>query len=355
VLNIWRNDVVRRGARVLSTPLGLDGYLGLVNPMWSPQWRGRIVCVLPETHDMSTVRIRTNGRWPAHRPGQYVRLGIELDGRRHWRAYTVTSDPGDALVAVSVKEFGGGVVSGHLVRHAREGDLVHLGEVEGTFCLPDPLPRRVLLISAGSGITPVLGLLRQLDRAGAIEDIVHVACNRAERDFAFGSQLQALAGRRRGYRVHVHLSAERGRITPEGIGRLCPDWRERATFACGPGALLDALEAHWEAAGVAEQLFVERFQPRIGAGVRAGAGGSIRFRLSGIDAQCAGDTPMLVAGLAAGARLPHGCEMGICRTCVGALVEGRVRDLRTGVVNGEPQTMVRTCVSCPDGPVEIDL
>lgn len=348
--------LLARGARALSTPLGLEDYLALVNPMWSRESRGRIVGVRAETHDMATVRIRPNGVWPApHRPGQYVRLGVELDGRRHWRAYTVTSDPGDPLVAVSVKEFGGGVVSGHLVRRARRGDLVHLGEVEGTFCLPERVPERILLISAGSGVTPVLGLLRQLDRATAVRDVVHVSCIRADRDFAFGAQLRALAARRPGYRLHLHRSAEHGRITPAGIGALCPDWRERATFASGPGPLLDALEAHWDAAGVAQQLAVERFQPLIGAGVAPGAGGTVRFRLSGVDADCAGDTPMLAAGLAAGARLPHGCEMGVCRTCVGALVDGRVRDLRSGAICAEPRTMIRTCVSCPEGPVEIDL
>lgn len=321
--------------------------------MWSREWRGRIVDVRPVTHDMATVRIRPNGQRPPHRPGQYVRLGVELDGRRHWRAYTITSDPGDALLSVTVKRFGGGVVSGHLVHGARPGELVHLGDVEGTFVLPDPPPARVLLLSAGSGITPVLGLLRQLDRIGAMADVVHVACVRATRDEAFGDQLRALDARHPGYRLHVHRSAERGRITPAGVTALVPDWRERAAFACGPGPLLDTLEARWAAEGV--PLAVERFQPLIGAGVAPGEGGTVRFRLSGIEAACAGSEPMLAAGLAAGARLPYGCEIGICRTCVGALVDGRVRDLRTGEVTGEPQAMVRTCVSCPEGHVEIDL
>lgn len=347
-------SLAHRALRALSTPLHLDDYLSLVNPMWSSEWRGRIAEVRPETHDMTTIRIRTNDDRPAHRPGQYLRLGIELDGRRHWRAYTVTSDPGDPLVSVTVKEFGGGVVSGHLVRNAQVGDLVHLGDVEGTFTLPDAPPAQVLLLSAGSGITPILGLLRQLDRAGA-KDIVHVACFRADRDFAFGTELRALAERVPGYHLLTHASADAGRITPARLAELVPDWLQRMTYACGPGPLLDALEAYWVGGGVSERLSVERFQPLIGQGVETGTGGVAELRIAGASVTCAPDQPILAAAREAGLRLPHGCEIGICRTCVGSLVDGRVRDLRTGELIDEPRTMVRTCVSCPEGTAQLDL
>jgi ferredoxin len=92
----------------------------------------------------------------------------------------------------------------------------------------------------------------------------------------------------------------------------------------------------------------------VGDGER-GAGGTIRFRASKLEATSDGEQPILLAGEGAGATLPFGCRMGICHTCVGRLRSGQVRDLRTGRVHGQPGEMLRTCVNAPEGAVEIDL
>ena len=72
-------------------------------------------------------------------------------------------------------------------------------------------------------------------------------------------------------------------------------------------------------------------------------------------AESDGTKPILVAGEDAGLDLPYGCREGICHTCVGELRSGRVRDLRNGNVYGEEGEMIRTCISAPEGPIEIDL
>jgi ferredoxin len=107
---------------------------------------------------------------------------------------------------------------------------------------------------------------------------------------------------------------------------------------------------------VHKQLHVEHFQPSttVGEGQR-GSGGRIRFRKSDLEAFSDGEQPILVAGEKAGANLPFGCRMGICHTCVGKLRAGQVRDLRTGLVHGQPGEMLRTCINAPEGAVEIDL
>jgi stearoyl-CoA 9-desaturase NADPH oxidoreductase len=144
-------------------------------------------------------------------------------------------------------------------------------------------------------------------------------------------------------------------MRPDDLDRLCPDWRERQTFASGPRELLDALVEHWAAEGDPGLLAMERFQPVIGTAIEPGAGGRIRFARSGVEAESDGATPILVAGEDAGADLPFGCRMGICRTCIGRICSGEVRDLRTGEVHGAEGEMIRTCVNAPEGPVEIAL
>ena len=122
----------------------------------------------------------------------------------------------------------------------------------------------------------------------------------------WGQMSDDLDARREGYRLHLRLTGSDGRVAPADLDRLCPDWRERHTFASGPRELLDALVGHWDAEGDPGLLAMERFQPVIGEAVDPGQGGRIVFAKSGVEAESDGATPILVAGEAAGAELPFG-------------------------------------------------
>ena len=353
--------VRRRALRAvgsLFSPLLPDDYLELINPLWSTQeLRGRIERIERETPDAATVVIRPGYEWEGHRPGQYLRIGVVVDGVHHWRAYSLTSDPDrpDGFISVTPKLVSSGVVSPHLVRGARPGSIVRLGGVEGDFVLGEPAPSPLLFVSAGSGVTPIMSMLRHLDRADEVDDVVHLHSARTAEEVIFGSQLADLDERRPGYRLHLQLTSRMGRMEPSDLDRLCPDWREREAFVSGPGDMLDALSERFDREGALERLHVERFQPRIGERVEEGEGGRITFAASGCEAVCDGGTPILVAGEEAGLELPFGCREGICHTCIGRLVRGRLRDLRNGRVYGQDGEIVRTCISAPEGPVEIDL
>jgi ferredoxin-NADP reductase len=302
--------------------------------------------------------IRPTFPWPGHRPGQYLRIGVEINGVRHWRAYSLTSDPNhpDGLVSITVKHVPTGKMSPYFTRQAEPGSMVFLGDVEGTFCLPDALPEKSIFVSAGSGITPIMSMLRELERRDGLADVVHVHCARTEDDFIFASMVGDLASRQPGYTLHAHLTSQTRRILPADLDGVCPDWREREAFLSGPGTMLDAMRDHWTAHGDVERLRMERFQPSIGTGDTAiGEGGTVRFRVTDVDADCGPGVSILVGGEEAGGKFTYGCRMGICHTCVGRLCSGRLRDLRTGEVHGEDGETVRICVNAPEGHVEIDL
>jgi ferredoxin-NADP reductase len=341
------------------TPLLPDDYLEQINPMWTTrELRGRVEDVSPEGDDAVTVTIRPSWRWPGHRPGQYLRIGLVIDGRHHWRAYSLTSDPerDDGRIAITPKLVEAGTVSPYLLREARPGTIVRLGGVEGTFVLPDPVPERLLFITAGSGVTPVMSMLRALQRRDGLRDVVHLHSSRTDSGTIFGDELQALAAGHDGYRLHLQISGRDGRLTPERLDELCPDWREREAFLCGPTEMIEALRERWEREADPARLHLEHFEPTAGVGEgERGEGGSIRFLDSDVVAENDGSVPILEAGEEAGATLPFGCRMGICHTCVGKLCSGRVRDLRTGEVSGSPGETVRTCVNAPEGDVEIYL
>src|ERR1700733_3342137 len=347
-----------RAVRHLFSPLRPDDYLEMINPLWTTkELRGKVERVEPQGSEAATVLIRPGYEWGGHKPGQYLRIGVVVDGIHHWRAYSLTSDPGraDGCIATTPKLVEAGKVSPYLVRDARPGDLVRPGGVEGTFVLPDPVPRKLLFISAGSGITPIASMLRSLVRGDAVGDVVHIHSARTRDSVIFGERLDRFHAAGVGFDLRLRITSEQGRIAPSDLDALCPDWRERHAFASGPGEMLDALTRHWELEGDPELLEMERFQPLIGGEAGGGEGGEIRFASSRVETVCDGATPILAAGEEAGATLPYGCRMGICHTCVGELRHGQVRDLRTGEVHGSEGEMVRTCVNAPEGPIEIAL
>jgi ferredoxin-NADP reductase len=356
-VSLLRRQVSRIG-RALTTPLLPDDYFALVKPRWSTrELTGRVVRVRRERGNAATIVIKPNFRWEPHQAGQYLRIGMEINGIRHWRAYSITSDPAhpEGVVSITVKHTEGGRMSPVFVQQVQPGQEVFLGEIEGEFTLPDPLPKSMLFVSAGSGITPVMSMLRELDRRDALDDAVHIHSSRDEDDMIFGGMLRRMSGRREGYRlVEVHTSKV-PRFTPADLDKHCSDWRERETFLSGPRAMIDAVEEHYEQQNCAGRLHTERFQPVIGNGGGDGDGGTVHFRVSDCEAKCGTGVSVLVGGEEAGANLPFGCRMGICHTCVGRLQDGAVRDLRTGAIEQASGQMVRTCINAPEGHIEIDL
>ena len=199
-----------------------------------------------------------------------------------------------------------------------------------------------------------MGMLRELaaTRPGSLAGAVLVHCDRTPADLVFGSELKQLADAT-GLRLLARHTSTEGRLTPDVLTDVVPDWAARQTWACGPAGLLDALAEHWERAGDAGSLHLQRFQPA--TTVAGDGGGRVLFTTSRIEADAGPGTPLMVAGESAGALLPSGCRMGICHSCVGRLRSGAVRNLHTGTVHDTPGDRVRTCVSGAAGDVEIEL
>jgi stearoyl-CoA 9-desaturase NADPH oxidoreductase len=347
-----------RVVRRLFSPLQPDDYLEMINPLWTTkELRGKVERVEQQGSEAASILIRPGYEWQGHKPGQYVRLGLVIDGVYHWRAYSLTSDPApeDGLISVTPKKVPDGVVSPYLVEKIQSGEVVRLGEIEGVFTLPEPLPSKMLFISAGSGITPIISMLRSLDRRGELGDVVVIHSARTRDEVMFLSVLEDLDRRHEGLRLDLRLTSDRGRMSPDDLDELVPDWREREGFCSGPSELLDALIEHWENNGDPDRLHFERFQPKIGGDGGEGEGGEVTFLKSDTTTECDGGTPILEAGEKAGLELDFGCRIGICHTCVGTLKSGKLRDLRSGEVSEPTGQDVRICINAAEGDVELEL
>lgn len=351
--------------RHLSTPLLPDDYTHLVNPLWSRrELRGRIEKINRMTEDSVELVIKPGWGMPTNfKAGQFIGIGVDLGGRYVWRSYSLTNAPrpADGLLTITVKAIDEGYLSQHLVRHVKPGTLVRLAAPAGEFHLSEPLPPHLLFVTAGSGVTPVISMLRDISRrvrsyspenqaSNPPVEIVHIHSHRGETG-AFEEELQKLADADHpgvNYTLHLWDTAVEKRLDCDEVMKLVPEARELAkygaAYACGPSQLLDELEKAFPG------IKTERFS--LDRGATEAAGGTITFPGRG-QITVDGATTILEASEQAGVQLPYGCRMGICATCVRQLADGQARDLRTGQTH-EAGERIRTCVCVPAGDMALE-
>ncbi|CAN5403008.1 ferredoxin reductase [soil metagenome] len=350
-------NLLRGLAARATTPLLPDDYLKLLNPLWSArELRGEIVEVSKETEDSATVVIKPGwGFTGDYQPGQYVGIGVRIDGRWHWRSYSLTSVPrrDEKHISITVKATPEGFLSTHLVNGVKPGTIVRLAAPKGDFALPDPPPAKLLLVTAGSGITPVMAMLRSLQQRGHRPDIVHIHSAPSTQDVIFHDELRSLENDQSGYALHLHMTNDDGHLDfADDLDSIVVDWPDRPTWACGPPAMLDAVESRWTEAEVLDNLHMERFV--IARTDKGGEGGTVTFAVSDKTIEADGATSLLEAGEQAGIQMPFGCRMGICQSCVLPVESGHVRDFRSGTEHGEGDR-IQTCISAASGDCTLNI
>ena len=353
-------QVVRNIVARATTPLLPDDYLHLLNPLWSArELRGKVVAVVPETDDAATLEIKPGWGWTfSYQAGQYVGIGVHIEGRWHWRSYSISSSPADVgsrarpdHLTITVKAMPEGLLSDHLVRGLKPGTIIRLALPRGEFVLPDPPPAKVLFWTGGSGITPVMSMLRTLDRRGTMPDVVHVHSTPTRDASLFRQERLALAAKHGSLRLIENFDDQHGILDVERLTEVCADWKTRAAWVCGPAPMLAAAEDRWKRAGLVGQLHLERFSA---VRTTSAEGGRVTFASSGKTVEVDGATTLLEAGEAAGIQMPFGCRMGICHTCIVPLKKGTVKDLRNGVEYPE-NSSVQTCITAAAGDCRLEI
>jgi stearoyl-CoA 9-desaturase NADPH oxidoreductase len=337
---------------LLTGPHGVDRFTELVEPIWTlSDARAKVVAVRRDTPRSVTLtldptHVYTAG--PAVRAGQHVNLTVEVNGRRYTRCYSPANAEGARHLELTVGLHDGGTVSSHLYEHARPGMVVGLDGVGGDFVLPAVRPKRILFVSGGSGITPVLSMLRTLLAEGHDGEIAFLHYARSREEACYREDLDGLAGVRvlHGYTRSADAGDVAGRFDADHLAAAMPD--PDAVFVCGPPALVEAVEAH------CPQASSESFVPPVFTVPAEAAGGRMTFTASGVDVADDGRS-ILEQAEAAGLRPENGCRMGICHTCTRRKTGGAVKNLITGAVSAADSEDVQICVTAPLGDVEIDL
>ncbi len=345
--------------RPFNDPQGLDALLGAVNPTWSVrQIRARVVAVIAETADTRTFVLRPNRHWRGFRAGQHVAVEVEIDGVRHHRCYSLSSAPQrTGLISLTVKRQPASRVASWLHEHGKPGLVLALSAAAGQFGLPESTPARLLLISAGSGITPVMSVLRALHQRGYTGHIVFLHTCRTEQDLIFGAELNALAREWPSLSLRIHHSAVAGRLDATELARRVPDALERTTLLCGPSPFMEWVRALYAAGDASARLHCEDFRGRVLPRTRNAGDPPLEIRCVQTERSftAAGAQALLVEAEAAGLTPRHGCRMGICRTCQCRKRSGSVENLLTGQICSEPDQLIQLCISAARSDLELVL
>ncbi len=347
----------------LTAPHGVDRYLEIVRPSLSlADLRAEIVHVRRQTTDSVTLRLRPNAPWQGFAAGQFVGVTVEVDGVRRTRCYSPASSAhaDDRHLELTLRAHPHGLVSRHLREVTRPGLVVDLAPADGHFVLPRVRPDRLLLVSGGSGITPVLSMLRTLCDEGHADPVTFLHYARSERSVTYRSELAAIVARHPNVRVvHVYTRERpsgraRGHLTRARLQALAPGFLGAPAYVCGPPALIEGVRELWAAVGAEDRVHSESFLPVRIAPPADGVSGTVRFRSSALETANSGAT-LLEQAESAGLRPRHGCRMGICHTCTCRKLAGQVRNVHTGELSSVEEEDIQICSSVPAGDVELDL
>ncbi|MEO4049226.1 iron-sulfur cluster-binding domain-containing protein [Pseudomonas sp. CAU 1711] len=324
----------------------LDAVLAWLHPAWrlnrvfarveGREWVG---------DDLLALRLRCNGNARGWRAGQHVQLYLCLDGVRHGRSYSLTRVADAGVIELGIRRQPGGRLSNALLERAEVGQVLELGQAQGELRWPRQ-GAGVGLLAAGSGITALLGLLREALAQGyaAPVQLLHYVREAGQR--AYRDELLGLMQRYPNLRVHWQLTGQGGeRLRPEHLAPM----HGFDLLACGPAGFVATLRECWDGG-----LQHEAFSPLPRS---AEPGGAVRLEFVRSRVQASGDSArsLLEQAEAAGLRPAHGCRQGICAGCTCTLLGGAVRDLRSGATLAEPGQAIRPCVSAPLGDVRVDL
>lgn len=360
------SDLFAHGLRGLLDPDWIDFAVNHVAPRFSlTRVKARVVAKTDETADSVRIELAPNRNFRGHQAGQFVLVRPTIGGVQHERCYSLVSPEGASTLAIVVKRQPGGRVSNFLHDVLSVGDVLEIGQAQGTFCLAE-VKRPLLLVAGGSGVTPVYSLAAAALAADVNADVTLLYYARTPTDFALAKEIETLRAQCPRFTVHYFVdrmepdadgfrvpAARLGRFQAADLDALVPDVGERDVYVCGPTGLMDAVERAALARGEASRFHRESFGPAL-VPRAADQAAEVTFARSGVTATTVAPT-LLVAAEEAGLRPTYGCRMGICHTCTCTKLEGAVRDRITGRVDDAPNSRIRLCISEPMTAVRIDL
>ena len=331
-------------------PEKTDNMNAISNPQEFPVWQGgelRCIARSEETHDTASFVLAAES--PARfqfLPGQFVTIGVNIDDSVHYRAYSISSTPDRTdRLTLTIRRLPGGRVSNYLLDHLKAGAKVEATTPAGEFFLDEgAADEKLLMLSAGSGVTPVMSMVRWLLARRPDADIHFIYSARSEQDIIFREELISMAHRHPNFRLDLFLdntSGGRDRhdgfLTPERLDALVKDAAERRIYLCGNQPYMDMVEDWHQSRGLAAgRLHKESFKPDAPE-ADAGSGSEYQFTAPqfGKTSKIRDGQTLLEIMEPNAIPIIAACRSGVCGSCKCKVVEGEVERVSTATLTAE--------------------
>jgi ferredoxin-NADP reductase len=366
----------------MSFPAHLPDFAGAPSQSWSSDRDETLRCIhiRQETHDVKTFVLAADApRSFRYLPGQFITLELDINGQKINRCYTLSSTPTRPdVVSITVKRVPGGAVSNWLHDHLRVGMALGVMGPSGDFSCFPPTAKQYLLMSGGSGVTPLMSMARALHDLGSNADVVFVHCARTPADVLFAEELALMARNMPKFRVAIvceqhtagsSYAGHLGRIDAARLAHIAPDFMQRDVYTCGPAPFMGAVRTLLDQAGFDMARYRQEsfsFEETVAAAAatteptQATPGGAvlhtITLKKTAQSFRCAEDQTILQAAFAAGVRLPSSCSSGACGTCKSLSLSGKVQMQHAGGIRQREidQGWMLPCCSKPLSDVALD-
>ena len=321
----------------------------------------RVISVMSESPDTKTLTLKANRNWQGFVAGQHCNVTATIAGRNITRSYSISSDPVYGRhIQITVRREVGGLMSEYLYSDIETGDRIELGSPFGDMLLPKPMPAHLLLLAAGSGITPMMSQIRTLARQGMPTLVTLMYWEKTNVDFNFSQELKSIAQKNPNLKVHLITSRGHseeslsGRISNELLSQVMNIDAVEKVFACGSSGFVQAATSSCEFRKL--PLISEAFTPpQAQTSNTESTQHDVFLRRSNLHLQLSNQSPLLEQLENAGVSVPSGCRQGICNTCTCVRNSGTTADAFSGVVDNEPSQIIKLCVSRAAGNIELDL
>ncbi|MGF1754226.1 hybrid-cluster NAD(P)-dependent oxidoreductase [Vibrio makurazakiensis] len=302
----------------------------------------------------------SKGETPSYQPGQHLPIEISVNGEHVARRYTLSSSPSrPGRLAISVKRVDSGRVSNWLQDHLQVGDTLKAQSPEGAFYLEDNPQKPLLLLSAGSGVTPMVSMLRYLADNNQIQDVVFYHQCSSEEDIPYREELELIKKQHPNLKVMLSLSQPSkewdslsGRLSVAHLAKI-EELHHRQAFVCGPDGFMKNAKSmliqlglspahyHQEAFGVSQQDNVEVKQ--------------LQLSLNGYLFEGNNQSTLLEQAESAGLSIANSCRAGFCGACKVTLESGKVHQPDVPALQDDERNMgqVLACCCIPQTDIEV--